>query len=97
MRTASSLNSSLCITAISDLLDGEDRSQKTGTEPVQVHPAWKTKSPRAEATTPEPVPISEAPGTGAPLPPPHPALVELVRLMARADARRARAEEKETR
>jgi hypothetical protein len=31
------------------------------------------------------------------LPPPHPALVELVRLLARADARRARTEEKETR
>jgi ParB family chromosome partitioning protein len=37
MRTASRLNSSLCIAAISDLLDGEYRSQKTGTKPVQVH------------------------------------------------------------
>jgi hypothetical protein len=36
MRTASRLNSSLCIAAISDLLDGEYRSQKTGTKPVQV-------------------------------------------------------------
>jgi len=31
------------------------------------------------------------------LPPPHPALVEMVRLLARADARRARAEDQETR
>jgi hypothetical protein len=31
------------------------------------------------------------------LPPPHPALVEMVRLLARADARRARTEEQETR
>ena len=31
------------------------------------------------------------------LPSPHPALVELVRLMARADARRARADERGTR
>ena len=37
MRTASRLNSSLCIAAISNLLDGEYRSQKTGTKPVQVH------------------------------------------------------------
>jgi hypothetical protein len=36
MRTASRLNSSLCIAAISDLLDGEYCSQKTGTKPVQV-------------------------------------------------------------
>jgi len=31
------------------------------------------------------------------LPPPHPALVEMVRLLARADARRARADEQEMR
>jgi type IV secretion system T-DNA border endonuclease VirD2 len=36
MRTASRLNSSLCIAAIFGLLDGEYRSQKTGTKPVQV-------------------------------------------------------------
>ncbi|WP_131578748.1 alcohol dehydrogenase catalytic domain-containing protein, partial [Paracoccus nototheniae] len=36
MRTASRLNSSLCIAAISGLLDGEYCSQKTGTKPVQV-------------------------------------------------------------
>jgi ABC-type multidrug transport system ATPase subunit len=34
---ASRLTSSLCIAAISDLLDGEYRSQKTRTKPVQVH------------------------------------------------------------
>jgi len=38
MRTASRLNSSLCIAAISGLLDGEYCSQKTGTKPVQVQP-----------------------------------------------------------
>jgi hypothetical protein len=37
MRTASRLNSSLCIAAIFGLLDGEYCSQKTGTKPVQVH------------------------------------------------------------
>lgn len=37
MRTASRLNSSLCIAAISSLLDGAYRSQKTGTKPVRVH------------------------------------------------------------
>ena len=36
MRTASRLNSSLCIAAISSLLDGEYCSQKTGTKPRQV-------------------------------------------------------------
>jgi hypothetical protein len=39
MRTASRLNSSLCIAAIFGLLDGEYRSQKTGTKPVQVQNA----------------------------------------------------------
>lgn len=62
-----------------------------------VRRAPKTKGLGPEATTPEPEPISELPATGAPLRPPHPALVELVRLLARADARRARSEEKETR
>lgn len=58
-----------------------------------MHPAPKTKAHGAEGTTPEPGPVHEAPGPGAPLPPPHPALVELVRLLARADARRSRSEE----
>ncbi|MFT7311650.1 MAG: hypothetical protein ACI853_002149, partial [Paracoccaceae bacterium] len=39
MRTASRLNSLLCIAAISGLLDGEYCSQKTGTKPVQVQAA----------------------------------------------------------
>ncbi|WP_220495440.1 hypothetical protein, partial [Paracoccus sp. MC1862] len=40
MRTASRLNSSLRVAAISSLLPGEHRSQKTGTEPgkVQIGP-----------------------------------------------------------
>ncbi len=37
MRTASRLNSSLCVAAISSLFLGEHRSQKTGTKPGQVH------------------------------------------------------------
>ena len=37
MRTASRLNSALCVAAISGLLDGEYCSQKTGTKPGQVH------------------------------------------------------------
>lgn len=57
----------------------------------------KTKARGAETTGPEQGSISEAPREAGSLPPPHPALVELVRLMARADARRARAEAKETR
>lgn len=36
MRTASRLNPSLCNAAVSDLFDGEVRSQKTRTKPVQV-------------------------------------------------------------
>ena len=68
--------------------DGTGRAQR---------PASKTKALVAETTAPSQGPISEAPGTGAPLPPPHPALVELVRLLARADARRARSEERGTR
>jgi hypothetical protein len=59
-------------------------------------PAPKTTEPTPEATTPKHGPAHEAPGTGVPLPPPHPALVELVRLLARADARRAQLEERET-
>lgn len=77
---------------------GSARAEETedGTGRV-VHPAPTTKAQVAEATTPEPGPVHEAPGPGAPLPPPHPALVELVRLLARADARRARSEERGTR
>lgn len=56
----------------------------------------KRKAPWPEATTPDQEPVTEAPREAGSLPPPHPALVELVRLLARADARRARAEEKET-
>jgi hypothetical protein len=63
----------------------------------QARPARKTNDRGPETTAPSHGLISEAPGTGGPLPPPHPALVELVRLMARADARRARAEGKDTR
>lgn len=67
--------------------DGTGRAQR---------PAPKTKAQVAETTAPSQGPISESPGTGAPLlPPPHPALVELVRLLARADARRAGAEERD--
>ena len=47
MRTASRLNSALCVAAISGLLDGEYCSQKTGTKPGQVHGAiglTKTKA-----------------------------------------------------
>jgi hypothetical protein len=40
---------------------------------------------------------SDAAGAEDTLPPPHPALVEMVRLLARADARRARADEEEMR
>lgn len=61
-----------------------------------MRPAPKTKAHGAEATTLEPGPVHEASGPGALLPPPHPALVELVRLLARADARRARSEERGT-
>lgn len=68
--------------------DGTGRAQR---------PAPKTTAQVAETTAPSQGPISEAPGTGAPLPPPHPALVELVRLLARADARRSRPEERGTR
>jgi len=62
-----------------------------------LRPAQKTKAPGVEAKTPEHAHEHEALGTRAPLPPPHPALVELVRLLARADARRARPEERGTR
>jgi hypothetical protein len=72
----------------------KETEQRTGRS---ARPARKRKDLEPEATTPEPGPFNEAPGTGAPLPPPHPALVELVRLMARADARRMRSEERETR
>lgn len=62
-----------------------------------LRPAPRTKARGAETTGPEQGSISEAPREAGSLPPPHPALVELVRLMARADARRTRAEAKETR
>ena len=73
------------------------REENEGGTGRAVRPAPKTKAAGAEAMTPEPAPVREVPGRGAPLPPPHPALVALVRLLARADARRARTEEKETR
>src|SRR5690606_33050981 len=43
MRTASRLNSALCVAAISCLLWGEHRSQKTGTKPRQVQIAPNRK------------------------------------------------------
>jgi hypothetical protein len=72
----------------------EETEERTGRK---ARPAGKSKAPAAERTGPEHGLISAALGTGAPLAPPHPALVELVRLLARADARRAQADEKETR
>lgn len=60
-------------------------------------PPRKTKAPGAATIGADQGPVTEELGRGDPLPPPHPALVQLVRLLARADARRARAEEKETR
>lgn len=63
----------------------------------KARPAPKREAQWPEATTPDQGSVTEAPGTGGSLPPPHPALVQLVRLMARADARRARAKEKEKR
>ena len=62
-----------------------------------VRPAPKTTALVAETTAPSQGPISESPGPGGPLPPPHPALVDLARLLARADARQAQAEKKEMR
>ncbi len=62
-----------------------------------LRPAPRTKARGAETTGHERGSISEAPREAGSLPPPHPALVELVRLLARADARRTRAEEKERR
>jgi hypothetical protein len=62
-----------------------------------LRPAPRTKARGAETTAPSHGPISQLPEAGAPLPPPHPALVALVRLLARTDARRTRAEEKERR
>jgi hypothetical protein len=63
----------------------------------KARPVRKTKASGAGTTVTDLGPASEAPVAGGTLPPPHPALVELVRLLARADARRARTEEKETR
>jgi hypothetical protein len=60
-------------------------------------PVRKTKTQRATTIGPEHELENGAPGAAHALPPPHPALVELVKLLARSDARRARAEEKETR
>lgn len=76
---------------------GAARRETDGGTGRMVRPSPKTKDLEPEAMTPEPGPFNEAPGAGAPLPPPHPALVELVRLMARADARRARSDGRETR
>ena len=50
MRTASRLNSALCVAAISGLLDGEYCSQKNGTKPGQVHYA---PDPALVASAPE--------------------------------------------
>ena len=72
----------------------EETERGTGRK---ARPARKTNDRGPETTAPSHGPISKAPTAAGPLPPPHPALVELVRLMARADARRARAEAKETR
>jgi len=41
------LNFALCIAAISGLLDGEYRSQKTGTKPVQVQSSQHGEQVRA--------------------------------------------------
>jgi len=62
-----------------------------------MRPAGKSKAPAAKTTGREHRPMSEAPTAAGPLPPPHPALVDLVRLMARVDARKARAAERESR
>lgn len=69
----------------------EDRAER------DLRPGTKRKAHWPEAATPDQEPVTEAPGTGGTLPLPHPVLVDLVRLIARADARRARAEAKETR
>jgi hypothetical protein len=63
----------------------------------KARPVWKGKTQRATTTGSEHELENDAPGAAHTLPPPHPALVELVRLLARSDARRARAEGKETR
>jgi hypothetical protein len=75
---------------------GLAREETEGGTGRAVCPAPKTTALVAETTAPSQGPILESPGPGAPLPPPHPALVELVRLLARADARRARSEERGT-
>jgi hypothetical protein len=76
---------------------GAARSEETedGTGRVS-HPSRKTKALGAATIGPDQGPVHDASGMGAPLTPPHPALVELVRLLARADARRARSEERGT-
>lgn len=63
----------------------------------KARPVRKTNASGAETTVANHGPTSDAPVAGGTMPPPHPALVDLVRLLARSDARRARAEEKETR
>lgn len=63
----------------------------------KARPARKMKVPRATTIMLDEGPVTEATGTAGPLPQPHQALVELVRLLARADALRARAKEKEAR
>lgn len=65
-----------------------------------LRPAGKTKpgtgqNPGLECG-PECGPVMATPGAAGPLPPPHPALVELVRLLARVSARQARTEQQET-
>ena len=72
------------------------RRRKDGTGRA-LRPAPRTKARGTETTAPSHGPISQLQEAGAPLPPPHPALVALVRLLARTDARRTRAEEKERR
>ena len=63
MRTASRLNSSLCIAAISGLLDGEYCSQKTGTKPRQVQVAeFQIRVAVLNGFTALGIPVTEAVG-----------------------------------
>jgi len=50
--------------------------------------------PDAETQEPECAPVSDPPDAEGTLPPPHPALVELVRILARADARQVQENER---
>ena len=77
---------------------GEARREETEDGVARkARPVRKGKTQRATTTGPEHELENDAPGAAHALPPPHPALVEIVRLLARTDAQRARAEEKETR